>query len=131
MPRAMPSRRALRLATLLSCAPLASAGRAPPPPVTRADAAALREEVREMVRPLRFCAPSPRASSPERRREQFTFSYDNYMRHAFPRDELRPLSCGGAVRASPRRRPASGRHSPRAPPPRTRWGGTRSLWWTR
>jgi hypothetical protein len=29
---------------------------------------------------------------------QFTFTYDSYMRHAFPRDELRPISCSGHVR---------------------------------
>lgn len=33
-----------------------------------------------------------------RRLAQFSFTYDSYMLHAFPRDELRPLSCGGHVR---------------------------------
>jgi hypothetical protein len=67
-------------------------------PVSAAEAAELREEVREMV-----CLPV--LSGREElaltlpRHPQFTFTYDNYMRHAFPQDELRPLSCGGAVRA--------------------------------
>ena len=31
---------------------------------------------------------------------QFSFTYDSYMLHAFPRDELRPLSCAGHVRGA-------------------------------
>lgn len=29
---------------------------------------------------------------------QFLFTYDSYMHNAFPKDELKPLSCTGAVR---------------------------------
>lgn len=28
-------------------------------------------------------------------REMFMFGFSNYMRHAFPMDDLRPISCGG------------------------------------
>lgn len=28
---------------------------------------------------------------------QFLYTYDNYMNHAFPKDELKPLSCTGEV----------------------------------
>ncbi len=31
----------------------------------------------------------------EQAREMFTFGYDNYMRHAFPQDELDPIHCAG------------------------------------
>ncbi|KAL0414419.1 UNVERIFIED_CONTAM: Alpha-mannosidase I MNS4 [Sesamum radiatum] len=41
--------------------------------VTKEEAKQLRDEVREM----------------------FYHAFDGYMKHAFPRDELKPLSCGG------------------------------------
>lgn len=31
----------------------------------------------------------------EKVKEMFHFSFDNYMKHAFPKDELKPLSCSG------------------------------------
>ena len=31
----------------------------------------------------------------EQAREMFMFGYSNYMQHAFPMDDLRPISCGG------------------------------------
>jgi len=31
----------------------------------------------------------------EEAREMFLFGYRGYMQHAFPRDDLRPLSCRG------------------------------------
>jgi hypothetical protein len=45
-------------------------------------------------------------------RAQFSFTYDSYMLHAFPRDELRPLSCGGHVRGP---RDATAPHETNAP----------------
>ena len=62
--------------------------------VSPQESAALREEVREMVR----SAASSRPRSPLTRGRQFHFTYDNYMRHAFPKDELKPMSCAGTVR---------------------------------
>lgn len=31
----------------------------------------------------------------EEAREMFYFGYDNYMKHAFPKDELNPIHCSG------------------------------------
>ena len=31
----------------------------------------------------------------EEARQMFTFGYDNYMKHAFPEDELDPIHCTG------------------------------------
>ena len=31
----------------------------------------------------------------EEARNMFQFGYDNYMRHAFPKDELNPIYCTG------------------------------------
>lgn len=31
----------------------------------------------------------------EKAREMFQFGYDNYMKHAFPKDELDPIHCRG------------------------------------
>ena len=74
--------------------------------------------------------PLPRtAAEPlSRARAQFSFTYDSYMLHAFPRDELRPLSCAGHVRAATRRgaaRPTMPRSRGVPGPRRTRWGATR------
>jgi hypothetical protein len=67
-------------------------------PVSAAEAVLLREEVREMVRSRRQNLHTKRVLSAPTTCTQFSFTYDNYMRHAFPKDELRPLSCSGAVR---------------------------------
>ena len=90
--------------------------------VSPQESAALREEVREMVR----SAASSRPRSSLTRGRQFHFTYDNYMRHAFPKDELKPMSCAGTV-CGPRC-PSNARLTPAA---RTRWAATRSRWWTR
>ncbi len=37
----------------------------------------------------------------ERTKRMFYHAYDNYMLHAFPHDELRPLSCHYQVWMSP------------------------------
>lgn len=94
-------------------------------PVSAAESAVLREEVREMARPHRPPSSSPRSRPPA---AQFTFTYDNYMRHAFPQDELRPISCSGHVRSVTLGVPGPAAHTPAG---RTRWAATRSLWWTR
>ena len=38
---------------------------------------------------------SQRLQMLEETRRMFTFGYDNYMKHAFPRDELDPIHCTG------------------------------------
>ena len=40
---------------------------------------------------------SERIALREEVREMFTHGYDNYMRHAFPKDELKPISCQGVT----------------------------------
>jgi len=37
----------------------------------------------------------------EKAREMFIHAYDNYMQHAYPADELKPLSCTGRWRTPP------------------------------
>jgi hypothetical protein len=155
--------RAAALAALLCAAACACASAFQPPsddwqlqmgaPVSPAEAAELREEVREMVR--RILAASRAALSANGKRSvvaqtttltrtrarlrapllpQFTFTYDSYMRHAFPRDELRPISCTGHVRSLRQhcRRPPRARACAFTPltralcaARRTRWAGTR------
>ena len=38
---------------------------------------------------------SERREMLEETKKMFTFGYDNYMRHAFPQDELDPIHCTG------------------------------------
>ena len=38
---------------------------------------------------------SQRLDMVEQTRQMFTFGYDNYMKHAFPQDELDPIHCSG------------------------------------
>ncbi len=38
---------------------------------------------------------SERKEMLEETRKMFIFGYDNYMRHAFPKDELDPIHCTG------------------------------------
>ena len=99
-------------------------------PVSAAEAVLLREEVREMVRSRR---PMPanatctkRVLSAPTACTQFSFTYDNYMRHAFPKDELRPLSCSGAVRRQSHLCDATSRMW--QPHPRATYTGNRTRW---
>ena len=88
------------------------------------ESAALREEVREMVWTACLSTP-PLSSHLWTSLRQFHFTYDNYMRHAFPKDELKPLSCTGTVRYSSLL--AAG--SRLIPSARTRWAVTPSRSW--
>lgn len=124
-PRGAMSRSLSRLACALLLACLAAAFEPPSAdwqrqmgaPVNATEAAALREEVREMARArcASGCAAALALRPAPRARSQFSFTYDSYMLHAFPRDELRPMSCAGHVRSRDATRRARVAHGAPAP----------------
>mgnify|MGYP002378876864 CR=1 FL=1 len=42
-----------------------------------------------------YFSRSERIQYREKAREMFQFAYDNYMKYAFPQDELDPINCRG------------------------------------